>query len=103
MTDDRRQRQHVYQSGLWRPLRDAYLMAHPLCEDCQAAGRVRVATEVHHVVSFMLMPEGPLRDELAYDAGNLVALCGECHRARHRGAPRAVSNKKCQNNGKNQL
>ena len=34
----------------WRKIRTAYITAHPLCEDCLAAGRYTPAQEVHHVI-----------------------------------------------------
>lgn len=78
-----KERQRVYQSGKWKPIRDAYIASHPLCEDCLAAGVTTVAEDVHHIRSFMEVPEGWQRDALAYDWENLVSLCRACHRKRH--------------------
>ena len=52
----------------WRKVRAAVLEDHPWCEDCEAQGKVALATEVHH---------------MAYDRDNLVALCAACHKGRH--------------------
>lgn len=55
----------------WEKLRAAYLAQHPLCEECQRAGRLTTATEVHHVV--------PVVQGGSDDEGNLMALCKKCH------------------------
>lgn len=55
----------------WRKTRARFLMAHPLCEQCKAEGRLEPATEVHHVL--------PLADGGTNDARNLMALCKRCH------------------------
>jgi 5-methylcytosine-specific restriction protein A len=81
ITNNIKERQAVYQSGSWRPLRDAYLAEHPLCEDCLAEGRTTPAVEVHHVTSFV--GAGDMTGAYAYNWHNLVALCRECHRKRH--------------------
>ena len=60
--------------GNWRKVRAMFLRAHPLCQDCQAAGRVTMASEVHHLIK--------VRDGGAHRDDNLVALCKPCHSAR---------------------
>lgn len=75
---------HLLASKTWKKLRASYLQTHPLCEDCAAAGRTALATEVHHVV-----PIGTERTQegmrrLAYNPANLRALCHECHERIHR-------------------
>ena len=57
----------------WRRIRARYIKAHPLCEDCLAAGRYTPATEVHHVL--------PLSEGGTHGEGNLRALCHSCHSA----------------------
>ena len=52
--------------------RDAYQ-----CQDCRRYGRMRQATEVHHIKHLDEYPE------LAYADDNLVSLCRACHNARH--------------------
>jgi len=67
----------------WRNLRAMYLAEHPLCEDCEAAGRTTPAEEVHHLTEIL---SGATADEmmaLAYSPDNLRALCADCHHARH--------------------
>lgn len=56
----------------WQKVRNAYLRAHPLCEDCLAENIVEPAREVDHKV--------PLADGGApYDWRNLRALCTPHH------------------------
>jgi 5-methylcytosine-specific restriction protein A len=55
----------------WRTIRNLYISQHPLCELCQAAGRMVPATEVHHRVP--LDAGGTNHDD------NLQALCKPCH------------------------
>ena len=39
---------HLYKSTAWRKGRLAFLAQHPLCERCEANGRVTAATVVNH-------------------------------------------------------
>ena len=55
--------------------------AHYLCEDCLKRGIYKPAKEVHHIEE--LTPENIHRPEVALSFNNLVALCKECHKARH--------------------
>lgn len=55
----------------WRKIRNAYIQSHPLCEHCQARGRVTPAQEVDHII--------PLEDGGTHDEANLQALCKPCH------------------------
>jgi len=55
----------------WKRIRDRYIAAHPLCEQCAAAGRIVPAQEVHHIV--------PLAAGGTHDKENLLALCSPCH------------------------
>lgn len=81
----RGERHRIYDTERWRRLRDAKFADQPLCELCLREGRVRAADEIHHVVSFMSVPEGAGRTALAYDWDNLMSLCSECHRRVHSG------------------
>ena len=47
------------------------------CQDCRRYGRMREATEVHHIKHADEYPE------LVWDSSNLVSLCHACHNARH--------------------
>jgi len=55
----------------WKRIRDAYISAHPLCEQCDAAGRITPAEEVHHIL--------PLSEGGTHARDNLMALCASCH------------------------
>ena len=81
-TFNRQDRQKVYQSAKWKKLRQAKLMANPLCEVCLANGIIKPAIDVHHIDSFMNYT-GNKRLQLAYDYANLQSLCKECHSNLH--------------------
>ena len=55
----------------WKRIRDRYIAAHPLCEQCSRDGRLTPAQEVHHIK--------PLANGGTHDVGNLMALCTACH------------------------
>ena len=50
----------------------------PLCVDCETAGRIELASDVHHVEKVRDYPE------LRLVEANCMALCGSCHSARTR-------------------
>ncbi len=52
-------------------LRERILRADPLCRACRAAGRIRPATELDHIV--------PLFKGGTDDDANLQGLCADCH------------------------
>lgn len=52
-------------------LRERILRADPLCTACRAAGRIRPATDLDHIV--------PLFKGGTDDEENLQGLCAECH------------------------
>ena len=54
--------------------RARWLSDHPLCEDCEEAGRVTAAEEVDHVV--------PLSEGGADDESNFASRCKRCHAAK---------------------
>lgn len=55
----------------WKRIRDRYIAAHPLCEQCEKDGRLTPAEEVHHIK--------PLSQGGTNDYANLMALCTSCH------------------------
>lgn len=79
---NREDRQKIYQSAKWKKLREAKLMADPLCEQCLANGIIKPAIDIHHIDSFMNYT-GNKRLQLAYDYRNLQSLCKECHSEKH--------------------
>ena len=60
----------------WRRVRAAYLTRHPICVQCEAAGRLEPATVVDHV----LPHRGSAR--LFWDEANWQGLCKRCHDAK---------------------
>ena len=71
-----------YSSKTWQDCRNAYMkQAHYLCEDCLKRGIYKPAKEVHHIEE--LTPANIHRPEITLNFENLVALCKECHKARH--------------------
>ena len=55
----------------WKRIRDRYILAHPLCEECLKENKTTPATEVHHIK--------PLSQGGNNDYTNLMALCTSCH------------------------
>jgi 5-methylcytosine-specific restriction protein A len=78
----RQERQKIYQSTEWQMARRSHLAAHPLCELCEAEGRVTAAIDVHHKDSFMRY-DGVDRWYMALDYRNLQSLCKRCHQRIH--------------------
>lgn len=59
----------------WKRIRDRYIKAHPLCEECEKHGRLTTAEEVHHIL--------PLSRGGTHDTDNLLSLCRSCHNKAH--------------------
>ncbi|MCL2509430.1 MAG: HNH endonuclease [Oscillospiraceae bacterium] len=57
--------------GRWRIVRNMYIAARPLCEECLAAGRCVRAEEVHHII--------PVAQGGSHAEENLRSLCRSCH------------------------
>ena len=71
-----------YSGKAWQSCRNEYIKrAHYLCEDCMKRGIYKPAKEVHHIEE--LTPENIHKPEVALSFDNLVALCKDCHKARH--------------------
>lgn len=69
----------VYNTYRWKRLRLNYLSIHPICECCDNA----LAIDVHHIKE---ISKGSSIEEyklIGYDENNLMALCKECHKAKH--------------------
>ena len=64
-----------YDNAWWWFRRD-YLRRNPLCRDCQAAGIVKLAEEVHHTRKLSEHPESK------FDGATLMGLCKAHHSAR---------------------
>jgi 5-methylcytosine-specific restriction enzyme A len=67
-----------YHSAAWRKARLAKLSSSPLCELCEAQGRVVLAELVHH--------KREVRDDVQarLDLDNMQSLCWSCHSRLHR-------------------
>jgi 5-methylcytosine-specific restriction protein A len=57
----------------WRAARAAYLRAHPLCRECEAAGAIVAASVVDHIMAH----KGD--KALFWDSANWQPLCKPCH------------------------
>jgi len=55
----------------WKRIRDKYIKANPLCEECRKLGRLTPAEEVHHIK--------PLSKGGTHATDNLMSLCTSCH------------------------
>lgn len=75
----------------WRRLRLSVLTEHPWCADCLRNRKRTAATEVHHIRPVLSEKSEAERRRIMYDRGNLVALCHDCHMARHTSKKRRVS------------
>ena len=82
-TAKRKERIAVYQTPLWKQMRDVQITEHPWCADCESEGRLTPAQDVHHRISFMATSDPCERSRLAFDPDNLVSLCKKCHQKRH--------------------
>lgn len=74
----------VYCTERWRKLRLAYIIEHPLCEECLKNGKTVPATEVHHQVPISKGQSELEIISLGFDAKNLMALCEQCHHQIHK-------------------
>lgn len=75
------ERQDIYNTKRWRELRISKLMSNPLCEICELEKGEKnptLATEVHHIDSF-LNYDGMMREYKAFDFNNLLSVCRNCH------------------------
>ena len=52
-SNNRIERQKIYNTNRWRQLRLAKLITSPLCEVCLKQGKVTPAIDVHHIDSVM--------------------------------------------------
>ena len=63
----------------WVKLRRQVLTTHPLCQRCEANGRLTAACEVHHIRPVEEAIGEAEQRRLMYDPMNLMALCHRCH------------------------
>lgn len=67
----------------WLRLRRDVLTKHPICQRCEAEGRLTPATEVHHVRPVEEAFTRAERVQRMYDPHNVRALCHDCHVKTH--------------------
>ena len=79
---------NVYNTTLWRSIRSAYLMEHPLCQTCLNEGKTTPSTVVHHIFEISNGDTVEQMQEIGFDYTNLMALCDyhhtEIHAEKHR-------------------
>jgi len=80
-----KKRQKIYQNPLWQRMRLSKLMEHPTCAICEMMGRVKLAVDVHHIISFTKGKTEAEQEALAFDYNNIIPLCKECHWEIHHG------------------
>lgn len=80
-TEHRKVRQKAYNNPAWRKLRDTFIREHAVCADCISKGKITPSQDIHHIKS--PFKNGEVNYNLLLDYTNLVALCKECHAARH--------------------
>ena len=74
----------IYQSREWRELRMAKYRANPLCEMCEAEGKVVSAHAIHHRKPIETANTKEEMRRLAFDWNNLVSLCRYHHAKVHK-------------------
>ncbi len=80
----RAKRQSVYNTTTWKDMRLSYLMQHPVSEISVWEGRPKLTEHIHHIISFLDVPESEML-KYAYDSNNLLAVTAEEHNRLHNG------------------
>ena len=79
-----------YKSPAWKNIRDVAMKRDAwLCVDCAKSGRITPAEEVHHIIP--LTPDNIDDTDITLNLDNLVSVCRECHKARHKTHQRRYS------------
>ena len=84
----------LYDRRRWRRASKLFLQAHPLCRMCEAAGRVRLAQVVEHVVPH----KGD--EEKFWDEANWQGLCATDHSAAKQAQEKSGRIRGCDVNGR---
>lgn len=77
----------------WRDLRTQIIREHPLCQQCEAEGRITASRCVHHVVPVESATTEAEAMQLCFRRTNCIALCYQCHADIHK-AERSHSKEK---------
>lgn len=75
--------QKIYNTSIWKKLRQGYISQHPLCESCLLENKITPAYDVHHIREISNGRTILEMQDIAYDSNNLMSLCRECHRKIH--------------------
>jgi len=73
----------VYNTVTWKKLRIEYLKQHPICEICEAKGKVSNIADVHHKTPISTANTKHGKQILGFDWSNLQSLCTACHKEQH--------------------
>ena len=72
-------RKRVYNSRQYRRNRKLILATDPLCRPCYDKGRIRPATQMHHVEPIKSMIERGVPIGECSGLGDIVPICEDCH------------------------
>lgn len=78
--------QRLLNSKRWKQLRQWKLQQNPLCELCEAEGKIVSAVDVHHMTPVETARTPQEMEQLCFNPANLQALCISCHTSIHRNA-----------------
>ena len=81
---NRKERQKVYNTPLWKNMRLKQVQEQPLCQVCEIEGKITLAEDVHHLISFVGKNEME-KQQLAFNPDNIVSVCRKCHNEIHNG------------------
>lgn len=82
------ERQSIYARSLWKEIAKSILKRdNYLCQDCGTPHNKDNKLVVHHIKSWSKYPE------LRFEPNNLITLCVECHKKRHKGGDAKCLNK----------
>ncbi len=87
---NRKERQQIYNTPLWKNMRLAHVQQSPLCEVCKIEGKVTLAEDCHHWISFVGKSEEE-KNLLAFNPDNIVSVCRKCHNEIHNGKYRGCT------------
>lgn len=82
MSKDKTYRKMI-QSARWRQLRCLKLSMTPICEMCNASGKIKAAQCVHHKTPVESAKSQAQAEVLCFGLNNLQSLCFDCHQQIH--------------------
>lgn len=81
---NRKERQKIYNTPLWKGMRKTQVQQQPLCQVCEIEGKVKLAEDVHHLISFVGKSEEE-KQQLAFNPDNIISVCRKHHNEIHNG------------------